>query len=136
MASLVRGLKLTARIAHTEPLASVLSPSPSADADADPGLDHTLHLLPRTALEEQVRKRIETLYHPASTCRMAPLHEGGVVDPYLRVYGVEGLRVADAAIFPRLTSGHTVCGFPFFWGSEGGLLMRGVFFFFFDRVRR
>jgi choline dehydrogenase len=55
-----------------------------------------------------VRERVDTLYHPASTCRMAPLEEGGVVDAKLKVYGVDGLRVCDASVFPWLVSGHPV----------------------------
>lgn len=60
-----------------------------------------------------MRERVETLYHPTSTCRMAPLEEGGVVDAKLRVYGVSGLRVCDASIFPEIISGHTVRTFVF-----------------------
>lgn len=55
-----------------------------------------------------MRARCETVYHPVSTCRMAPRVEGGVVDARLRVYGVDGLRVADASVFPWIVSGHTV----------------------------
>lgn len=40
---------------------------------------------------------------------MAPREEGGVVDSKLRVYGIKGLRVCDASIFPFIISGHTVC---------------------------
>lgn len=39
---------------------------------------------------------------------MAPREDGGVVDARLRVYGVDGLRVADASVFPWIVSGHTV----------------------------
>ena len=46
-------------------------------------------------------------YHPTCTARMAPLQDGGVVDPYLRVYGVQGLRIVDASVEPEIVSGHT-----------------------------
>jgi choline dehydrogenase len=53
------------------------------------------------------RARAGTVYHPCGTCRMAPEAQGGVVDASLRVHGVAGLRVADAAIFPNITSANT-----------------------------
>ncbi len=57
-------------------------------------------------LIEWVRHNAETTYHPVGTCKMGidPL---AVVDPELRVHGIEGLRVADASIMPTLTSGNT-----------------------------
>ncbi len=59
------------------------------------------------ALLEDFRRRCGTVYHPCGTCRMAPHGQGGVVDDRLRVYGVEGLRIADASIFPNVTSANT-----------------------------
>jgi choline dehydrogenase len=53
------------------------------------------------------RARSGTVYHPCGTCRMAPEGQGGVVDASLRVHGVEGLRVADASVFPNITSANT-----------------------------
>ncbi|KAI0044364.1 GMC oxidoreductase [Auriscalpium vulgare] len=47
-----------------------------------------------------------TTYHYSSTCRIAPEAEGGVVDEKLRVHGVDGLRVADASVFPTIPSTH------------------------------
>ena len=71
--------------------------------------DHKLHLKSDSEIEAVVRDRVETIYHPTSTCRMAKKEDGGVVDGQLRVYGVDGLRVCDASIFPTMVSGHTVC---------------------------
>ncbi|WP_343947569.1 GMC family oxidoreductase [Nonomuraea longicatena] len=57
-------------------------------------------------LARWVRERAETLYHPVGTCRMGT-DAASVVDPELRVRGVEGLRVVDASIMPTLNRGHT-----------------------------
>ncbi|KAL2142005.1 hypothetical protein VTI28DRAFT_1695 [Corynascus sepedonium] len=46
-------------------------------------------------------------FHPSGTCAMLPRELGGVVDEELRVYGVQGLRVVDASIFPTLPGGNT-----------------------------
>lgn len=54
---------------------------------------------------DYVRKRSNTIYHPCGTCRMGA-DEQAVVDPALRVRGVRGLRIADASVMPRITSGN------------------------------
>ncbi|KAL8938585.1 MAG: hypothetical protein Q9216_003813 [Gyalolechia sp. 2 TL-2023] len=49
---------------------------------------------------------IRTEFHPSGTCAMLPLEQGGVVDPHLRVYGAQNLRVVDAGIFPMIPAAH------------------------------
>ena len=58
------------------------------------------------ALADFVRAKAETVYHPVGTCRMGS-DAGAVVDPELRVRGVEGLRVVDASVMPSLIGGNT-----------------------------
>lgn len=54
------------------------------------------------AVDEFIKKYTTGTHHLSSTCRMAKREDDGVVDQLLQVYGVQGLRVADASIFPRL----------------------------------
>ena len=58
-------------------------------------------------LDEFIREHAESAYHPCGTCRMGRVDDPlAVVDPEARVIGVEGLRVADSSIFPRITNGN------------------------------
>lgn len=58
------------------------------------------------ALEDYVRQEVQTLYHPAGTCKMGQ-DEMAVVDDRLRVHGLQGLRVVDASIMPQVVRGNT-----------------------------
>jgi choline dehydrogenase len=57
-------------------------------------------------LVEFIRAKAESVYHPSGTCRMGS-DAGAVVDPALRVNGIEGLRVVDASVMPCLIGGNT-----------------------------
>ena len=59
------------------------------------------------ALDGFIREHAESAFHPCGTCRMGRADDArSVVDPECRVIGVEGLRVADSSIFPRITNGN------------------------------
>lgn len=60
----------------------------------------------KEALEQFVRRHSETVYHPVGTCRMGE-DDSSVVDASLRVHGLDGLRVVDASVMPRIIRGHT-----------------------------
>jgi choline dehydrogenase-like flavoprotein len=96
VAALVAGVRLAREIAATEPLAeacgSELFPGAEVKADAD--------------LELDARRRVELLYHPVGTCRMGS-DDDAVVDPELRVRGVDALRVIDASVMPQIVAGNT-----------------------------
>ncbi|MEL6831987.1 MAG: GMC family oxidoreductase N-terminal domain-containing protein [Bacteroidota bacterium] len=58
------------------------------------------------AWAEHIRNSVETIYHPVGTCKMGQ-DEMAVVDDQLRVHQIEGLRVVDASIMPRIVAGNT-----------------------------
>ena len=93
---LIRGIRLVRQIfaspAFEAYRAQETVPGTSAQSDAE--------------LIEYVRAQAYTVHHPVSTCRMG-IDPMAVVDPQLRVIGLEGLRVADASVFPSLIGGNT-----------------------------
>ena len=65
------------------------------------------HLQSDAALDASILEHAESAYHPCGTCKMGALEDPmAVVDPECRVIGVDGLRVADSSIFPRITNGN------------------------------
>ncbi|THH32228.1 hypothetical protein EUX98_g1965 [Antrodiella citrinella] len=103
---LIRGVRQCTRIIRLEPLKSIIDPA----GDSESVLDHQLDKKSDAELAKDIRERIETLYHPCCTARMAPLEDNGVVDPFLRVHGIKNLRIVDASVFPEIVSGHTTAG--------------------------
>jgi choline dehydrogenase len=91
------GARIVRRLAAAAPLAAV------TEAEREPGAG--------VQSDEEVladfRRRSGTVFHASCTCAMGPDPRQAVVDARLRVHGVGGLRVADASIFPNLTSGNT-----------------------------
>ncbi len=93
--TLREGLRLAREITMLTPLdtfrAEEIAPGPDVTSDA--------------ALDAFIRKQMITVHHPAGTCRMGA-DDASVVDPELRVRGVDGLRVVDASVMPDLVSGN------------------------------
>lgn len=62
-------------------------------------------------LGEYARKVAHTVYHPAGTCRMGARNdELAVVDPELRIRGLEAIRIADASVFPTMPAVNPMIG--------------------------
>ncbi|HVY81404.1 MAG TPA: GMC family oxidoreductase N-terminal domain-containing protein [Steroidobacteraceae bacterium] len=93
---LIRGIRLIRKVFAAPPFARYraqeTAPGPAAQSDAE--------------LAAYIRAEGYTVHHPVSTCRMGT-DDMAVVDPQLRVRGIEGLRVADASVFPSLIGGNT-----------------------------
>jgi len=95
IATLREGVRLSHRIAEVGPLAAY-----------DPQDRHDVDLDDDAALDELIRNRADTVYHPVGTCRMGADNDS-VVDTRLRARGVEGLWIADASVMPKIVSGNT-----------------------------
>ena len=88
---MLAGMRKALEVAEQEPLRKIMRKpytAPAGDSDDE--------------IMDFVRRAAHTVYHPTSTCAI-----GSVVDPELRVYGFEGLRVADASVMPTITRGNT-----------------------------
>ena len=76
---------------------------PFRGEELSPGSD----VIDDAAIDAFLRRRLESAYHPCGTCRIGPADDPlSVVDPELRVIGVEGLRVADTSVIPLITTGN------------------------------
>jgi choline dehydrogenase len=83
-----------------------LSQTRSMQAILGEELRHNLSHSDDDQLRHDIRQRSATVYHPCGTCAMGANPEASVLDPDLRVRGVEGLRVVDASAFPNILSGN------------------------------
>lgn len=98
--AMIAGVRRMLEIVHTAPLAAHIQ-GPLLDTMRGWGTDPS-----DAQIADHVRRHTQTLYHPVGTCAMGG-DERSVVDPELRVRGVEGLRVADASVMPMVTRGNT-----------------------------
>jgi choline dehydrogenase len=96
MDELVEGAYLMRRLAATKALSQVIvaefKPGPAIKSDADFRYD--------------IRANAYSIFHPCGTCRMGSDAKANVVDARLRVHGVDGLRIADASVFPTIPAGN------------------------------
>ncbi len=93
----IEAFHLVRRLAAAPALAAITV----AETKPGPGVQTRRHA------EAYLRETGYSIFHPVGTCRMGPDPATSVVDPRLRVHGVTGLRVIDAAIFPMVTAGNT-----------------------------
>jgi len=96
LATLITGAKMSREIMQTEPMAAYQHKELFGVRDGMSDADW----------EQIIRARADTIYHPVGTCKMG-VDPMAVVDPELRVHGMQGLRVVDASVMPTVTSGNT-----------------------------
>lgn len=94
---MIAGTRLLRQIADTDALRAVVEREllPGADAQTD------------AAIADYIQKESWSVFHQCATCRMGSDPETAVVDPQLKVHGLDSLRVVDASIFPSIPTGNT-----------------------------
>jgi choline dehydrogenase len=93
----VAGIQLLREIFHAKPLGDILGRELGPGNETRSGEEIAAYVRDRAS---------GTLFHPVGTCKMGT-DELAVVDPALRVHGLDGLRVVDASIMPTLIGGNT-----------------------------
>lgn len=95
--ALLRGVRFIRRLAEAPALKDIIT------REIHPGAD----CVDEEQLIQNIRASAWSVFHACSSCRMGPDPGTSVVDHRLRVHGIDGLRIADASIFPSLVSGNT-----------------------------
>jgi choline dehydrogenase len=90
------GFRMARDLARTDALRDLLGEEVKTGVDVASDAD----------IERYIRQNAETCFHPVGTCRMGQ-DDMSVVDPQLRVRGLDGLRVIDASIMPGIINGNT-----------------------------
>ena len=94
--TMIAGAKMTREILQAEPLGAYVKRELFGLKDN----------MTDAEWEDHIRSRADTIYHPVGTCKMGT-DDMAVVDPTLKVHGLQGLRVVDASIMPTLVGGNT-----------------------------
>ncbi|UYV78990.1 hypothetical protein LAZ67_17000565 [Cordylochernes scorpioides] len=119
---MVEGMKLALQVGRSEPFKKY---NATQFQHPFPGCED-MEMWSDQYLECMVRTYTITTYHPVGTCRMGhPDDLTTVVDPELRVLGVQGLRVVDASIMPQVISGNTNSA-SIMIGEKAADIIRGV----------
>ncbi len=92
---MVKGFKLTQTLMQSEAFKSMIKEDL-----------FTANVCTDEEIRQVLRDRSDTVYHPVGSCKMG-VDEMAVVDPRLRVYGIQNLRVVDASIMPKVVNGNT-----------------------------
>ncbi len=124
--TLVDGIELGLELSRTVPLTD-LGIDARPFAVPDPTQPHLRIPVPapnRAAVADFVRTHATTVWHPVGTCRMGR-DRMAAVDPQLRVYGIDGLRVVDASVMPTIPSGNTNAA-AIMIGEYAADLIRGI----------
>lgn len=93
---MLSGVRFIRELASSDALSTII------EREVEPGMS----VREEADLIADFRTRSDTTYHPLGTCRMGLTREDSVVDHKLKVHGVEGLRIADASVFPDMISGN------------------------------
>ncbi|NOX39783.1 MAG: choline dehydrogenase [Alphaproteobacteria bacterium] len=96
LVELIEGVRLLRAVAATPAFKSVIK------AEFQPGLD----VVTDDEIAGYIRETAWSVFHPSCTCKMGESAASSVVDARLKVHGIGGLRVADASVFPNITSGN------------------------------
>jgi choline dehydrogenase-like flavoprotein len=91
---MVAGFKITRQIMHAPSMKRWITVDPTEHAQTD------------DEIRQLLREKADTVYHPVGSCKMG-VDEMAVVDPELKVYGIESLRIVDASIMPSIVGGNT-----------------------------
>jgi choline dehydrogenase-like flavoprotein len=93
---MVAGFKLTRRLMDAPALKAIRKQDLfTQDVHTDEDIRHVL------------RERVDTVYHPVGTCKMGVNDPLAVVDPHLKIYGLDALRIVDASVMPKVVRGNT-----------------------------